>query len=148
PFWGIGKRELRKILQKLHGRGVLYGYQAGLLIVALSLAWVAFAHGLGNPVAVAGLAATAALAERGRIRVGGMTAASISVLPRVLAAAVLGPLAAFVVAAASFVGVFPLLVPRAKQASTYQPGAPYLKWGTYTCIRAVYGAAAGFAAVA
>jgi putative nucleotidyltransferase with HDIG domain len=124
----------------------MHGYQAVLLVLALGLAWAAYGHGLGNPVAVAGLAATAAIAERGRIRIGGITEASISVLPTVFAAAVLGPLAAIVVAAASFIGDFPLLVPRASRASTFERGAPYLKWGIYTCIRAVYGATAGFAA--
>lgn len=139
---------MRKNLHKIEGRGVVYGYQALLLAAAVGLAWAAYGHGLGNPVAVAGLAATAALAERGRIRIAGMTEASISVLPTVFAAAVLGPLAALAVAAASFIGDFPLLVPRANRASTYERGAPYLKWGIYTCIRAVYGAAAGFAALA
>jgi putative nucleotidyltransferase with HDIG domain len=124
----------------------MHGYQAVLLVLALLLAWAAYSKGLGNPVAVAGLAATAAIAERGRIRIGGVTEASISVLPTVFAAAVLGPLAAMAVAAASFVGDFPLLVPRASRASTFERGAPYLKWGIYTCIRAIYGAAAGFAA--
>jgi putative nucleotidyltransferase with HDIG domain len=139
---------LQKILQKLDGRGVMYGYQGLLLALALGLASAAYQHGLGNPAAVAGLAATAALAERGRIRIAGITEASISVLPTVFAAAVLGPLAALAVAAVSFVGDFPLLVPRATRATTYERGAPYLKWGIYTCIRAVYGAAAGFAALA
>ena len=97
---------------------------------SLLLAWAAHSHGLGNPVAVAGLAATAALAERGRIRIGGVTEASISVLPTVFAAAVLGPLAAIAVAAASFIGDFPLLVPRASRASTFERGAPYLAFLT------------------
>src|SRR5438034_4064656 len=126
----------------------MHGYQAVLLALALLLAWPAYGKRLGNPFAVAGLAATAALAERGRIRIGGVTEASISVLPTVFAAAVLGPLAAIIVAAASFIGDFPLLVPRANRASTFERGAPYLKCGIYTCIRAVYGAVAGFAALA
>lgn len=126
----------------------MHGYQAVLLALASVLAWAAYSGGLGNPVAVAGLAATAALAERGRMRIGGVTEASISVLPTVFAAAVLGPLAALIVAAASFIGDFPLFVPSANRASTFERGAPYLKWGIYTCIRAVYGAAAGFAALA
>lgn len=126
----------------------MYGYQGVLLLLALGLAWAAHGHGLGNPAAVAGLAAAAAFAERGRIRIGGLTEASISVLPTVFAAAVLGPLAAMLVAAASFIGDFPLFVPPASRASTFERGAPYSKWGIYTCIRAVYGAAAGFAASA
>ena len=86
----------------------MLGYQAVLLLLALELAWAAYPRGLANVFAVAGLAAAAAFAERGRIRIGGVTEASISVLPTVFAAAVLGPLAATTVAAASFIGDFPL----------------------------------------
>jgi len=126
----------------------MYAYQAGLAVLAALLGWLSYRHGLGNPYAVAGLSATAALAERGRMRIGGITEASISVLPTVFAAAVLGPLAAMVVAAASFAGDFPLLTSPGNRATVAKQGAPYLKWGIYTCIRAVYAATAGFAAAA
>jgi putative nucleotidyltransferase with HDIG domain len=126
----------------------MLGYQAVLLLLALELAWAAYPRGLANVFAVAGLAAAAAFAERGRIRIGGVTEASISVLPTVFAAAVLGPLAATTVAAASFIGDFPLFAGRGNRDETLGRGAPYLKWGIYTCIRAIYGAAAGYAALA
>src|SRR5207247_2294751 len=104
--------------------------------------------GIGDPVAVAGLAATAAIAERGRVKLGGVTEASISLLPTVFAAAMFGPLAAMIVAAASFIGDFPLLLPSTRRAAIVARGAPYLKWGIYTTSRAVYGAIAGAAATA
>lgn len=126
---------------------LMHGYQAVLFALAMGLAWLAYPHGLGDPLTVAGLAAAAALSERGRTQIGNIEA-SISVLPTVFAAAVLGPLAATIVAASSFLGDFPLLTSRARRATASERGAPYLKWGIYTCTRAVYGAAAGFAASA
>src|SRR5262245_6866612 len=112
------------------------------------LAFIALGHGFGNVVVVAGLAAVAVIAERGRVRLGSATEVSISLLPTVFAAAVFGPLAAMVVGACSLVGDFPLLIPRKARLGAFSRGAPYLKWGIYTCIRAIYAAVAGFAALA
>jgi len=122
-------------------------YQAVLLTSSVLLAALAWNHGLGNAYAVAGLAAVAVIAERGRIRLGSATEVSISLLPTVFAAAVFGPFAAMIVAFFSLIGDFPLLVPTADRASAFARGAPYLKWGIYSCIRTIYAAAAGFAAV-
>jgi putative nucleotidyltransferase with HDIG domain len=127
---------------------VLKTYQASLFGLSLVLLALALESGLGNVFAVAGLAIVAAFAERGRVRLGGVTEVSISLVPTVFAAAVFGPLAAMVVAACSLVGDFPLLVPLRSRTGTLASGAPYLKWGIYTCIRVIYGACAGFAASA
>jgi putative nucleotidyltransferase with HDIG domain len=127
---------------------LMLAYQGVLLGLALVLLALASSRGLGNPFAVVGLACVAAVAERGRVQLGGATEASISVLPTVFAAAVFGPLAAMIVAAASFMGDFPLIVPKMSRPQVFAKGSPYLKWGVYTCIRAIYGAAAGFAALA
>ena len=125
----------------------MLAYQAVLLVFTLLLLLLALPHGLGNPIAVVGLALVAAVAERGRVQLGSVTEASISVLPTVCAAALFGPLAAMVVAVASFIGDFPRFVPAQRRAEVLARGSPYLKWGVYTCIRAIYGAAAGFAAL-
>jgi putative nucleotidyltransferase with HDIG domain len=117
-------------------------YQAALVVVALTMLGLALHHGLGNVFAVAGLAIVAAVAERGRVRLTAVTEVSISVLPTVFAAAVFGPLAAMIVAASSYLGDFPLDEIRRRQPVSDS----FLKWGVYTCIRAIYGAAAGFAA--
>jgi putative nucleotidyltransferase with HDIG domain len=101
------------------------------LAVATAVALVETGHTLGNPWVVAGLAAVAALAERGRVRLTRYLEESISLLPTLFAAVVFGPLAAMVVAAASMIGKF-------------EP--PYLKWANYTCTRALTGAATGLAA--
>ena len=61
---------------------------------------------LRSPWVVLGLAATAALAERGRVRLTRYLEESISLLPTLFAAVVFGPLAAMVVAAASMLGAF------------------------------------------
>ncbi|HUY71006.1 MAG TPA: HD-GYP domain-containing protein [Gaiellaceae bacterium] len=121
-------------------------YQAALLASALALLAISVPRGLGNPFAVLGLAVVAALAERGRVQLSSVTQVSISVLPTVFAAAVFGPLAALIVAAASFLSDFPLDVV-GNRALTGARGDRILRWGVYTCIRAIYGGAAGFAAL-
>ena len=47
---------------------VMLTYQAALLAVAVVLLYFALPYGLGNPVAVLGLAIIAAVAERGRVQ--------------------------------------------------------------------------------
>jgi putative nucleotidyltransferase with HDIG domain len=126
----------------------MHRYQVALVLAAGVLCYSALDHGLGNATAVAGLACVAAVAERGRVRLGEVTEVSISLLPTVFAAAMFGPLAGMVVAAASFVGDFPLLLNPRRRVQLTARGAPYLKWGIYTSVRAVYGACAGFAAAA
>ncbi len=111
----------------------LAAWVASLFVVAcgMGLALGLTGHAISNPLVVAGLAAVAALAERGRVRLTRYLEESISLLPTLFAAIVFGPLAAMLVAAASMVGAF---------------GAPYMKWATYTCTRALTGAATGLAA--
>src|SRR5437867_3306830 len=134
-----------------HSRGIsgqLLVYQGVLAVLGLALAVLALHHGLPDPLAVVGLAAVGAIAERGRVRLANDAEASISLLPTVFAAAVLGPLAGLLVAAASFAGEFPRLLPRSRRLPAHARGEQYLKWGIYTCIRAIYGSVAGFAALA
>ena len=78
-----------------------------MVATALVLFVLALPYGLGDPLAVLGLAAVAAIAERGRVQLTGNIAVSISVLPTVFAAAMFGPLAAMIVAAFSIIGDFP-----------------------------------------
>ena len=120
----------------------LIAYQAALAALALTMLALAIPYGFGSPIAVAGLAAVAGIAERGRVRLDGKTEVSISVLPTVFAAAVFGPLAALIVSASSLVGDAPIgFLARDRDF-------PSLKWRVFTCTRAIYGAAAGFAAAA
>jgi putative nucleotidyltransferase with HDIG domain len=118
-------------------------YQVCLIALGLGLLVLAVPHGIGDPYALVALAAIAALAERGRVRLNDVTEVSISVLPTVFAAGIFGPLASMVVASASLLGDFPLEAIRNKDRS----GQPLLRWGVYSCIRAIYGAVAGFAAL-
>jgi putative nucleotidyltransferase with HDIG domain len=122
-------------------------YQGVLAVSALTLMGLALRHGFSDLWAVAGLAAVGAVAERGRVRLANDAEASISLLPTVFAAAVLGPLAGLLVAAASFAGEFPLLLPSGRRAPAHHRSEQYLKWGVYTCVRAIYGSVAGFAAL-
>ena len=121
-------------------------YQAAL-VVALG-AFVAIevvdGGGLGNVWSVAGLAVATAYAERGRVRISKRVETSTSLIPTVLAAALFGPLAAMIVAAASLISEFPLVLSAERRASN--GGAAYMRWGTYTCIRAISAGVAGVAA--
>jgi putative nucleotidyltransferase with HDIG domain len=82
--------------------------------------------------AIAVLALTAAIAERGRVNLTSTTEESISILPTLFAAVLFGAPAGMIVGAASLIGEFG------------QP--PYLKWVTYTSSRAIGGAITGLAA--
>jgi putative nucleotidyltransferase with HDIG domain len=86
---------------------------------------------LGNAWIVAVLAVVAALAEQGRVRLSSDTEQSISLVPTLFAAVLFGPLASMIVGGVSMASQF---------------RRPYLKWGTYTCTRAITGAFAGIAA--
>jgi putative nucleotidyltransferase with HDIG domain len=88
--------------------------------------------GFGNVWFVVALAAAAAAAERGSVRLTQTMEESISVLPTLFAAVLFGPLAAALVGAASMIGDF---------------RRPYLRWIVYTSTRAVIGSLTGFAAV-
>jgi putative nucleotidyltransferase with HDIG domain len=113
---------------------VLTLYIGGLALAAVGAAsgLLAFDAELGSPWGIAALAAAAALAERGSVRIDSKIEESISLLPTVFAAVLFGPLAAMAVGAASMLGDF-------------RP--PYLKWAAYTGSRAITGCAAGVAAV-
>jgi putative nucleotidyltransferase with HDIG domain len=77
------------------------------------------------------LALVAALAERGRVRLSSDLEVSISLVPTLFAAVLFGPLAAMVVAAASF-------LPELR--------TPYLRWMSYTSSRSLTAAATGLVA--
>src|SRR6476646_8668422 len=74
--------------------------------------------------------------ERARVRIATSVEASVSLLPTVFAAALFGPLAGMIVAAASYLGDLPALMSSARRAAAAERGSPYLKWGIYTCVRA------------
>ncbi len=108
---------------------------AGLLAtIALALAsglWMSDTD-VGPPLVVIGLAAAAAFAERGSVRLSPTIDESISALPMLFAAVLFGPFAAMLVAAASMLGDFT---------------RPYLRWGIYTSSRAITAALVGVVAV-
>jgi putative nucleotidyltransferase with HDIG domain len=80
---------------------------------------------------VLALAAVAAAAERGSVRLSTNMEQSISLLPTLFAAVVFGPVEGMLVGAASNLGDL---------------RKPYMKWGVYTSTRALGGAAAGLSA--
>lgn len=87
----------------------------------------------GPAFVVVGLAAAAAFAERGSVRLSSTVEESISALPMLFAAVLFGPLAALIVASASMLGDFT---------------RPYLRWGIYTSSRAITAATVGAVAMA
>jgi putative nucleotidyltransferase with HDIG domain len=112
----------------------LYACVLGVVIVGLAGFLVGAGYGVGSPWAVAVLAAAAAVAERGRVRLerGSATESSISNLPVLFTAVVLGPLPAAIVGAGSMLGAV---------------RRPYMKLTTYTLTRAIAGALTGVVAI-
>jgi hypothetical protein len=103
------------------------------------LALVTAGYGLEVPVVVLALAGAAAVAERSSVRLTRTTELSISVLPTLFAAVLIGPLAAAVVGAASMLGDPELF-------AHDRDRAPRLKWAVYTSTRFMTGAVTGLAA--
>lgn len=107
--------------------------------IALSAYLVATGRWESSPIAVIALGLATALAERWTVPISATTELSVYLLPTVLAAVVLDPLAAGLVAAASMLGPEILRFPSADRA-------PFLKWMTYTSSSFITGAMAGLAA--
>ncbi len=121
-------------------------YQSSLLGAAALMYWFVLPLGFGTAWAIAVLAVAAAIAERGRVRLGTYTEASISLLPTVFAAAIFGPAAAMLVAVTSLAGDFPPFLTGARRREALERGSPYMKWGIYSCTRALTAGGAGLAA--
>ena len=134
-------RQLRSFLSRTSGDDPLFGrmlgyasvLMAGTLALAAGLLWAG--EGFGSVWAVSVLAATAAIAERGRVQLerGVQMETSISNLPVLFAAVVLGRIPAMVVGAASILG-----------ASQW----PKMRLTTYAFIRAISGGLTGLVASA
>jgi putative nucleotidyltransferase with HDIG domain len=99
--------------------------------IALTLSFALAGWRLGSAPTVLALAAVAALAERGRVRLSSTLEQSISLVPTLFVAVLFGPLASAFVGAASFAGDF---------------RRPYLKWLTYTSSRTITGGLTGLIA--
>jgi putative nucleotidyltransferase with HDIG domain len=109
-------------------------------LAATTAAVVLSAYGWhASVLAVLTLAVVAAVAERGRVQLSSSIQESISLLPTLFVAVLFGPVPAMAVAAASF-----LLELRPAPGTP----SPYLRWGIYTCTRAITGALMGVAAKA
>ena len=109
------------------------------ILVAVALLYSGY--GLEAPLTVLALASAAAVLERTSVRLTKSIELSTSALPTLLAAVLLGPLAAACVGAASMLGDPELISRNANRA-------PRLKWATYTSTRFIGGAATGLAAQA
>jgi putative nucleotidyltransferase with HDIG domain len=146
---GILHKQLIKRPLPLRGsRSLIVAYQVALAGVAIALGLaVRDLNGMRSSWIVVGLLAiAAAIGERARVRIAASIEASVSLLPTVFAAALFGPLAGMIVGLASYAGDFPALMTSAKRQDAAERGSPYLKWGIYTSIRAIYGGVAGVAA--
>jgi putative nucleotidyltransferase with HDIG domain len=122
------------VYRRVPGDTLVAAY-AGILAIALaglSVGLVTQGWALGPPLPIAALAALAFYAERQCVRVSSTTELSVSFLPLVFAAVVFGPLAAMTVGALGLLGEF---------------RAPYVRWLTWTLVRAGVGAIAGLSAM-
>jgi putative nucleotidyltransferase with HDIG domain len=115
-------------------------YASSLAFLALSVLAALLVSGqdLADPVTLGFLAFVAATVERWSIKIGPASEESVSLLPTIFAAVLLGPLPALLVGAASMVGD---LFPREGVP------LPYLRWAVYTSTRAMTGACAAGAAM-
>jgi len=111
----------------------IYAAVLGSLATLTAAALILSSVSMGPALVVLGLAAAAAFAERGSVRLSSTVDESISALPMLFAAVLFGPLAAMIVAAASMLGDFT---------------RPYLRWGIYTSSRAITAAIVGTVALA
>src|SRR5262249_2695759 len=127
---------------------VMLRYQALLAALALTLFALAVPYGIGDPLTVGALALVAAVAERGRVRLNDVTSVSITMMPIVFAAAVFGPLAALIGSVLSVAWSIPPALLRRDSSERGRSRSPLLRSGVYSCICAIYGASAGFAATA
>ena len=105
--------------------------------MALAGVLVQLGFDLGSPWAVLALGATAAIAERGTVRLSETTELSISPVLTLFAAVLFGPLAGGLVGAASELGDSEVF----QEATSGR--SPRLKWLTYTSTRFISGAAMG-----
>jgi len=113
---------------------LIYAGVLGLVLVGLVALLIELGYRVESPWAVIVLALAAAVAERGRVRLerGSATESSISNLPVLFTAVVLGPLPAALVGAGSMLGAL---------------RRPYMKVATYTLTRATSGALTGLVAL-
>lgn len=122
----IPSRETKPVL-------VLYAFGLAAVAVAIAVSLWATVPPDGPLWVLLLLGCVAVVAERGSVQMSTRMdlEESISLLPTLFAAVLLGPLAGLLVAAASMLGDF---------------RRPYLKWSVYTSTRAITGAATGLTA--
>jgi hypothetical protein len=141
PIRGIAQA-LRSLGARPQRRTLLYVIALGAAALATGAALVGAGYTLESPLTVLILAAVAVVAERVDVRLTKNLELSISALPRLLAAVLLGPLAAATVGGASMLGDAELT----SRGSADR--APRLKWATYTSTRFINGAIVGLSAQA
>ena len=127
------KRNASERLQPSPRAVWIYAVTLGVLAAGTAVCLVLTGANTGPALVVIGLAAAAAFAERSSVRLSATVDESISALPMLFAAVLFGPLAALIVASASMLGDFT---------------RPYLRWGIYTCSRAITAATVGGVAIA
>ena len=115
-------------------RSRLYVVALWAFLTALSVALlISSGRPAANLYVVALLAAVAAVAERSRVEVSPQLSESIVLVPTLFAAVLFGPIAAMIVAFASFLPEFHV---------------PYLRWASYTASRMITAAFTGLVAFA
>jgi len=114
----------------------LYVSALGVLAVLMAVTFVRAGYGVGDRLAVVGIAVAALAAERGGIRLTQRIEASTASLPFIFAGAVFGPLSAMLIGAIA-------LLPDAARRDDEQP---LLRWANWTAVRALTAGASGYVA--
>jgi len=129
----FGLNLIKSQLIDVERRSTLYVGFLWILATAAVVAVVSAHLAIGELYVVVLLAAFAAVAERGRVELSPHVSHSISLVPTLFAAVLFGPLAAIIVAIASY---------------ALECRRPYLKWASYTATRTLTAAVTGLAAFA
>lgn len=125
---------MRSVAQTIReAGGVMTAYVGALWTAAAAVvaALVLSGHSVGSLPVLLALCALGVLAERASVRLSNTVEVSISSLPMLFAAVVMGPLDAVLVSIVSQIGIL---------------GRPYLKWAIYTPADAMNAAATGLVA--
>ena len=121
----------RRMFGDVGVRSRIYAISLWLVATAMVISLVRHETTFGNIYIVALLAAVALVAERGQVQLSSALSESVSLVPILFAAVLFGPLAAMVVAGASFLLEFK---------------TPYLRWASYTASRAITAGVTGLVA--
>jgi putative nucleotidyltransferase with HDIG domain len=112
---------------------VIYAVLLAIATSSVAATLILLGYDEGQPLATALLAFAAVVSQRGRVQLSTRISSSITILPMLLGAVLLGPLASMTIGGIAMLGLF---------------RRPYMRWYVYTLTGALNGALAGVVAAA